>query len=72
MRPVKPSRAPHGEHVILLEPLGEGRTRLTHAEKFSGLLVGPLRKILAATEVGFKAMNAALKREAERRPQPAA
>ena len=29
-----------GEHYFLLDPLGEERTRLTHGEKFSGLLVG--------------------------------
>ncbi len=55
-----------GEHYFLLEPIGENRTRLTQGEKFSGLLVGPLSGTLAATEAGFKAMNAALKREAER------
>ena len=54
-----------GEHYFLLAPVGEGRTRLTHGEKFTGLLVGPLRATLAATEAGFEAMNAALKAQAE-------
>jgi hypothetical protein len=54
-----------GEHYFLLEPMGEGRTRLTHGEKFSGLLVGFLSGALSGTEAGFKAMNTALKQKAE-------
>jgi hypothetical protein len=56
-----------GEHYFLLEPVGEGRTRLTHGENFSGILIGLVGGALAATEAGFKAMNAALKQEAESR-----
>jgi hypothetical protein len=59
-----------GEHYFLLEPIGEGRTRLVQGEKFSGLLVGLLSGTLSATEAGFKAMNTALKREAERNVSP--
>lgn len=59
-----------GEHYFLLEPVGEGKTRLTQGEKFSGLLVGLLSGTLSATEAGFKAMNTALKREAERNGSP--
>jgi hypothetical protein len=59
-----------GEHYFLLEPIGEGRTRLTQGEKFSGLLVGLLSGTLSATEAGFTAMNTALKREAERNESP--
>lgn len=55
-----------GEHYFLLEPIGENRTRLTQGEKFSGLLVGLLGSALAATSAGFRAMNAALKQQAER------
>jgi hypothetical protein len=55
-----------GEHYFLLEPIGSERTHLTQGEKFSGLLVGPLGGMLSATEAGFKAMNAALKEQAER------
>ena len=55
-----------GEHYFLLEPIGEKRTRLTQGEKFSGLLVGVLAGALNATEAGFRAMNAALKAQAER------
>jgi len=59
-----------GEHYFLLEPIGDGKTRLTQGEKFSGLLVVLLSGTLSATEAGFKAMNAALKREAERNGSP--
>jgi hypothetical protein len=55
-----------GEHYFLLEPLAESRTRLTQGENFSGIPVGLLGGALAATESGFKAMNAALKQEVER------
>ena len=55
-----------GEHYFLLESMGGERTRLTHGENFSGLLVGVLRSQLDATAQGFTAMNVALKREAER------
>ncbi len=54
-----------GEHYFLLEPIDENRTRLVHGENFSGLLVGPLSGMLAATREGFEAMNAALKELAE-------
>lgn len=54
-----------GEHYFLLEPVGEARTLVTQGEKFSGLLVGFLSGALRATEAGFRAMNTALKHEAE-------
>jgi hypothetical protein len=54
-----------GEHYFLLEPLGEERTRFTHGEKFSGLLVSIFGGTLSATEKGFEAMNLALRRQAE-------
>jgi len=56
-----------GEHYFRLEPQGTNSTRLVHGERFSGLLA-PLimrRQMLAATEQGFAAMNAALKQRAE-------
>jgi hypothetical protein len=59
-----------GEHYFLLEPIGDGKTRLMQGERFSGLLVGPLSGTLSATEAGFKAMNSALKREAEQVESP--
>jgi hypothetical protein len=54
-----------GEHYFLLEPIGEKRTRFTHGEKFSGLLVSVFGGTLSATEKGFEAMNVALRRQAE-------
>ncbi|WP_321478291.1 SRPBCC domain-containing protein [uncultured Paludibaculum sp.] len=58
-----------GEHRFLLEPIGDGRTKLKQSEHFSGLLVGPLfAGMLDRTEVGFRAMNEALKARCEVRP----
>lgn len=54
-----------GEHSFVIEPLGEGRSRLTQSERFSGLLVRPLGGGLGKTERGFEAMNLALKARAE-------
>jgi hypothetical protein len=54
-----------GEHYFVLESIGANKTRLTHGENFSGLLVGLLGSTLAATAAGFKAMNTALKQKAE-------
>ena len=59
-----------GEHYFLLDPIGESQTRLSQGEKFSGLLVGLLSGTLTATEAGFKAMDAALKKEAEKTHGP--
>jgi hypothetical protein len=61
-----------GEHYFLLESMGGERTRLTHGENYSGLLVGMLRSQLDATAQGFTAMNVALKQEAERNATAAA
>jgi hypothetical protein len=55
----------NGEHYFLLEPIPEERTRFTHGERFSGFLVAIFGGTLAATEEGFKAMNLALKQQAE-------
>ena len=54
-----------GEHRFVLESLDGGRCRFIQSERFSGLLVGPLAKTLAATERGFEQMNEALKRRVE-------
>jgi hypothetical protein len=54
-----------GEHYFLLEPVGVSRTMLRQGEKFSGLLVSLVSGALSATEAGFKAMNTALKQQAE-------
>ncbi len=55
-----------GEHRFLIEPLSEGKVRFQQSERFSGLLVGPLRASLDRdTRRGFEEMNRALKARAE-------
>lgn len=54
-----------GEHFFELLELPGQRTRLTHGEQFTGLLVRLLGKQLTATARGFVYMNQALKRRAE-------
>jgi hypothetical protein len=54
-----------GEHSFEIEPLGPDRSRLTQAERFSGLLVRPFGGGLEKTRRGFEAMNRALKARAE-------
>lgn len=53
-----------GRHEFLLTPDGDDRTRLTHRESFSGLLVGVL---LDEDDIraGFEAMNEALRERVE-------
>jgi hypothetical protein len=55
-----------GRHSFHLEALGEGRTRLTQSEEFSGFLVPLARTLLERTRTGFEAMNEALRLRAER------
>lgn len=57
-----------GEHAFRIEPVAGGRTRFTQTERFSGILVRPLRKSLAKTQAGFEQMNEALKRRVEAGP----
>lgn len=55
-----------GEHRFELWSLGNDRTLLIHAERFSGLLVPLLEKSLETnTRAGFEAMNEAVKERAE-------
>lgn len=49
-----------GRHSFTLTPVGHGHTRLVQAEVFSGALVPLAGSVLAKTEAGFEAMNAAL------------
>jgi hypothetical protein len=53
-----------GEHAFELEPQGASQTRLRHHEKFNGLLVRVLGKVLAETKRNFEQMNVALDRRA--------
>ena len=55
-----------GEHYFILDNIDGQRTRLTHGETFSGILVGLFGGGLEATKAGFIAMNHALKQRAER------
>ena len=58
-----------GEHSFLIEPLGEGRVRFVQQERFVGLLVPLLSKMLDGdTRHGFEEMNRALKLRAESGP----
>jgi hypothetical protein len=56
-----------GEHILRIEPLGDGRVRFEQAERFRGLLVPLFGKTLEQTRRGFEEMNAALKHRAEHR-----
>lgn len=57
-----------GEHRFVLTALDDGgRTRLTHAETFRGLLVGFInRRIGDDVESGFNQLNEALKQQAKK------
>jgi hypothetical protein len=51
-----------GEHSFLIKPLGEGRVRFIQRERFGGLLVPLLSKMLDGDiRRGFEEMNRALK-----------
>ncbi len=50
-----------GEHELRLDPGPDGGTRFVQRETFTGLLVPVMRRILDDTEVGFAAMNTALR-----------
>ncbi len=55
-----------GEHSFAIEPLDGGRVRFVQSEKFAGILVPFLRKMLnTSTRAGFEALNAAIKGRAE-------
>ncbi|WP_336361028.1 SRPBCC domain-containing protein [Haladaptatus sp. ZSTT2] len=55
-----------GEHRFVIDDLGDGRSRLTQAEQFSGLFVGPFNRFMGSqTERNFTGVNEALKERAE-------
>ncbi len=57
------------EHSFVIEPAGHGRVRFIQRERFGGLLVPLLSKMLdGETRSGFEEMNRALKVRAESAP----
>ena len=55
-----------GEHRFVLKANEDGLTEFIHAEKFSGILVPFMRKMLnGRTKNGFVKMNEALKKKVE-------
>ena len=56
-----------GEHYFILEFLENDKTKFIHGEKFSGLLVPVLGKMLDKTQKGFQLMNESIKNECERK-----
>ncbi|HEV2065697.1 MAG TPA: SRPBCC domain-containing protein [Thermomicrobiales bacterium] len=55
----------HGEHSFVLTTNADGTTRLTHGERFSGILVAPMKGTLKTSHAGFEAFNHALKQRVE-------
>jgi len=56
-----------GEHYFQLHELENGQTEFIQGEQFSGIMTGPILKMIeASTLTGFEAMNAALKKQAEK------
>jgi hypothetical protein len=54
-----------GVHTLRIEPLDGERSRFVHGERFTGILVGLVKGVLAKTETGFEQMNSALKERVE-------
>lgn len=54
-----------GEHWFVLTANPDGTTRLTHGEKFTGVLVSLLKGTLKNSNAGFDAFNQALKQRVE-------
>ena len=55
-----------GEHYFKLTDNGKNQTKFVHGEKFSGILIPLMTKILENTKDGFELMNEALKTECEK------
>lgn len=58
-----------GRHSLMIEELGEGRSRFTSHEEVSGILLPVLGKVMRQSQAGFEELCRAVKARAE---QPAA
>jgi hypothetical protein len=54
-----------GEHYFKIEPIGEGRCRFQHGERFRGPLLPLVRRVLKDAPPLYIAMNEALKSRVE-------
>jgi hypothetical protein len=54
-----------GEHSFVLTLNPDGTTRLTHGERFTGVLVALLKGTATKSHAGFDAFNRALKQRVE-------
>ena len=55
-----------GEHIFTVEPQDGNSVRFVQREEFTGLLAGPLLRMVGErTKLGFETMNEALKARAE-------
>lgn len=54
-----------GEHLFLLEPLNENRTRFRQIERFQGPMVLLMGSMIKKTEKGYHQMNHLLKKRVE-------
>ena len=55
-----------GEHNLILKKIDENKVLFIQKEKFTGILVQILTGLLKNTEISFKMMDEALKKEAEK------
>jgi hypothetical protein len=55
-----------GEHSLILKKIDENKVLFIQKEKFTGILVPLLTGLLKNTEISFKMMDEALKKEAEK------
>ncbi len=55
-----------GEHYFKLIGTTKNQTKFVHGEKFSGILIPLMGKVLENTKKGFEIMNEALKTECEK------
>lgn len=62
-----PLGAFRGEHFYQIETLDENKVRFVHGEHFKGWFVGVIWRMVGnQTETGYRLMNEALKKEAEK------